>query len=95
MKLTKFGILVRKTANFFTSIRDGNISRGCIKILKILEGRGVNFWGRFWKIHRGEGIFTANPFCGGGMDIFCNYTLQQPMHPKNLKQATWLKMQMK
>ena len=40
MKLPKFGILENKTSYLFTSIRDRNISRGCAKILEILEGRG-------------------------------------------------------
>ena len=51
MKLTKFGILVNKTTSLFTSIRDSKISRGCAKILEILEGRGGH---------------TADPFRGGG-----------------------------
>ena len=56
MKLTKFGILVNKTTSLSTSIiRGSNISRGCAKILEILEGRGVNFGGWFWKIQRGGG----------------------------------------
>ena len=53
MKLTKFGILVNKTTSLFTSIiRDSKISSGCAKTLEIMEGRGVNFGGRFWKIQR-------------------------------------------
>ena len=70
MKLTKFGTLVNKTTPLLTSIRDSNISRVCAEILEIPEGRGVNFGGQFWKIQRGEGGHTENPFCGGGMDIF-------------------------
>ena len=55
MKLPKFGILVNKTTYLFTSVKS-NISRGCVKILEILEGsggvggEGVNFGGWFWKI---------------------------------------------
>ena len=49
MKLPKFGILVNKTTYLFTSVKS-NISRGCVKILEILEGsggggEGVNFGG--------------------------------------------------
>ena len=79
MKLTKFGILANKTTrtSLFTSIRDSNISRGCAKILEIPEGRG---WGKFWGLilekSIGEGGHTANPVCGGGMDIFWNHTFQ-------------------
>ena len=49
MKLTKFGILVNKSTSLFISKKDSNISRGCAKILEILEGkgRGVNFGGQF------------------------------------------------
>ena len=39
MKLPKFGILVNKTTYLFTSVKS-NISRGCVKILEILEGSG-------------------------------------------------------
>ena len=56
MKLTKFGTLVNKTTYLFTSIRDSNISRDCVKILEI---------------HRGG----ANPFRGGGTDIFWNHKI--------------------
>ena len=68
MKLTKFGTLVNKTTSLFISIRDSKISRGCVKIFEIPEGRGggVNFGGQFWKIQRGRGGHTANPFRGGG-----------------------------
>ena len=46
-------------------------------MLEIPEGRGgVNFGGQFWKIQRGRGGQTANPFRGGGgMDIFWNHTI--------------------
>ena len=76
MKLTKFGIPVNKTTSLFTSIRDSKISGGCAKILEIPEGRGVNFGGRFWKIQRGGGDHTANPFRGGrgGAWIFSKTT---------------------
>ena len=41
-------------------------------MLEILEGRGggVNFGGQFWKIQRGRGGQTANPFRGGGYGYF-------------------------
>ena len=65
MKLTKFGILVNKTTSLSTSIRDSNISRGCVKILEISEGRGgVNFGGRFWKIQSGGGVIWQIPSVG-------------------------------
>ena len=82
MRLTKFGIVVKKTTSLFTSIRDSKISRGCAKTLKIPEGRGggVNLRGNFEK-SRGEGGHMANPFhggWGGGMDIFWNHTFRKP-----------------
>jgi len=27
-----------------------------------------------WNFQRGGEVFKKNPFCGGGMDIFWNYT---------------------
>ena len=53
MKVTIFGTLVNKTTYLFSSIRDSNNSRGCAKILEILDGTGwgVNFgvdFGRFF-----------------------------------------------
>ena len=66
MKLTKFGILVNKTTSLFTSIiRDSKISSGCAKTLEIMEGRGVNFGGRFWKIQRWGWVIQQIPFVGG------------------------------
>ena len=65
MKLT-LGILVNKTTSLFTAIRDSNISRGCVKILEIPEGRGGGkFWGLILVKSRGEGGHTAYPFHGG------------------------------
>ena len=68
MRLTKFGILVKKTTSFFTSIiRDSKISRGCVKILEIPEGRGgVNFGGPILENSGGRGVHTANTVHGGG-----------------------------
>ena len=67
MKLTKFGILVNKTTSLLTSIRDRKISRACVKILEILEGRGRGkFWGANFGKSRGEGGHIANTFRGGG-----------------------------
>ena len=68
---------MNKTTYFFTLIRDSNNSRGCVKILEIPEGReGVHFGGLFWKIQMGGGGgYTANPFCGGCMDMFWNNTI--------------------
>ena len=41
---------MNKTTYFFTSIRDSNNSRGCVKILEIPEGReGGTFGGLFGK----------------------------------------------
>ena len=77
MKLTKFGILVKKTTSFFTSIRDSKISRGCVKILEIPEGMGgVNFGGPILESSEGRGVHTANPFHwgGGGVWIFSGTT---------------------
>ena len=76
MKLKKFGILANKTTSLFTSIRDSNISRGCAKILEIMEGSGGKFGGLILEKSRGKGDHTANPFRGGGMDIFWNHTFQ-------------------
>ena len=45
----------QKITSLFTSIRDSNISRVCVKILEIPEQRQVNFGGCFWKIWRGGG----------------------------------------
>ena len=61
MRLTKFGIVVKKTTSLFTSIRDSKISRGCEKTLEIPEGRGGGNFGK----SRGEGGHMANPFRGG------------------------------
>ena len=77
MKLTKFGILVNKTTSLPTSMRESNISRGCTKSLEILEGRGGKFWGPILENAEGKGGHTANPFCGGGIDVFWNHTLLQ------------------
>ena len=47
-----------------------------MKILEIAEGReGGTFGGLFWKIQTGGGGYTANPFCGGCMDMFWNNTI--------------------
>ena len=78
MKLPTFGILVNRTTYLFTSVKS-NISRGYAKILEI-PGGGVKFWGLILEIQRG-GVHTANPFCGGGMDIFCrNHTMFNTVH---------------
>ena len=74
MKLTKFGILVNKTTSLFTSVRDSNISRGWVKILEILAGRGAKFWGPILENPEGRGGHTANRSHRGGMDIFRNHT---------------------
>ena len=65
MELTKFGILVtKKNTYLFPSIRGSNISRGCTKILEILEGRVGKFWGQFWKIQRGGGLYFKSLLWG-------------------------------
>ena len=49
-----------------------------MKILEIPEGReGGTFWGSFLENPdgRGGGGYTANPFCGGCMDMFWNNTI--------------------
>ena len=75
MKLPKFGILVNKTSYLFTSIRDSNISRGCAKILEILEGRGGKSWEPILENPEGRRGHMAISFCGGGTNIFWNHTL--------------------
>ena len=36
-----------------------------------------------YNFHKGgEGVLEKNPFCGGGMDIFWNYTLQRDVTVK-------------
>ena len=71
MKLTKFGILLNKTTSLFTSIiRDSKISRGCAKILEIPEGRRGKFWGPILENPEGRGGDTANPFRGGGGEVW-------------------------
>ena len=86
MKLPKFGILVNKTTYLFTSVKS-NISRGCVKILEILEGSGGGkFWGLILENH------MANPFCGGGMDIFCrNHTMFNTVHKCQSIKLLWSK----
>ena len=77
MKITKFGILVNKTTSLFTSVRESNISRGCAKILETAEGEGGGkFCGPILENPEGKGGHTANPFGGGGMDIFWNHTMR-------------------
>ena len=88
MKLPKCGILVNKTTYLFTSVKS-NISRGCVKILEILEGSGGGggkFWGLILENH------MANPFCGGGMDIFCrNHTMFNTVHKCQSIKLLWSK----
>ena len=59
----------------FPSIGGCNISSGCAKILEIPEGSGGNLWGLILENPEGRKGHTANPFGGGGMDIFCNHTM--------------------
>ena len=75
MKLTKFGILASKTT-LFTSIRDSNISEECAKNFGNSGGEGEQILGPILEKSKGEGGYTANPFRGGGMDIFWNHTFQ-------------------
>ena len=76
MKLTKFGTLVNKTTYLFTSIRDRNISRECANILEIQRGgEGAKLWGPILENSEGRSGHIANPFCGGGMDIFWNHKI--------------------
>ena len=76
MKITKFGVLVNKTTSLFTSIRDSNISRGCMRKFWKLQrgGGGDKFCGPILENPEGRGGNTANPFGRGGMDIFWNHT---------------------
>ena len=52
-----------------------NISRGCATKTEFPEGRGGPFWESIFEKSRGEGGHRKNPFRGGGMDIFWNYTI--------------------
>ena len=89
MKLPKFGILVNKTTYLFTSVKS-NISRGCVKILEILEGSGGGGGGKFWGLILENHM--ANPFCGGGMDIFCrNHTMFNTVHKCQSIKLLWSK----
>ena len=76
MKLTKFGILVNKTTSLFTSIRDSKISRGCAKILEILEGMGGGkfWWPDFGKFRGEGGSYGKSLPLGGGEWIFSGTT---------------------
>ena len=80
MRLTKFGIVVKKTTSLFTSIRDSKISRGCEKTLEIPEGRGGDkFWGPILENPERRGVIWQIPSMGGrGMDIFWNHTFRKP-----------------
>ena len=65
MTLTKCGTLVNKTTYLFTSMRDSNNSRGCAKILEILEGRGGGkFWGPILENPEGRGVILQIPSMG-------------------------------
>ena len=40
-------------------------------------GEGGKFWGPILENAEGKGGHTANPFCGGGIDVFWNHTFLQ------------------
>ena len=75
MKRTTFGILVNKTTSLFTSIRNSNISRGVCENFGNSGGEEGLILGADFGKSKGEGGHTANPFRGGGMDIFWNHTI--------------------
>ena len=83
MKLTKFDILVNETAYLFTSIRDSNSFTGCAIILETLEGWGGWILRADFGKSRGEGVHTANPFCGDGYGYF--------LEPHNYKKSSALR----
>ena len=58
---------------FLVSTRN-DISRGCATKTEFPEGRGVRFESQFLENPEGRGGRRKNPFRGGGMDIFWNYT---------------------
>ena len=60
---------------FLVSTRNDNISRGCATKTEFPEGRGVRFESQFLENPEGRGGHRKNPFRGGGMDIFWNYTI--------------------
>ena len=64
MKITKFGVLVNKTTSLFTSVRDSNISRGCVKILETPEGGGGKFCGPILENPEGRGVIRQIPLVG-------------------------------
>ena len=65
---------MNKTTYFFTSIRDSNNSRGCVKILEIPEGRkGGTFWGSLFGKSRGEGGLYSKSLLWG----LYGYVLEQ------------------
>ena len=74
LKLTKFIYLCPSIRAIFPG------SEG--KVWKFRKGNGVNIGGQFLanfgKSRGKERGHAANPFCGGGMDIFWNHICQLP-----------------
>ena len=48
-----------------------------------------NIWPKYLKACRGVGVLEKNPFCGGGMDIFWNYTLCFRNYEKFILHTIW------
>ena len=67
----KIGILVNKTTYLFTSIRE-QYFQGVCESFENSGGQGGKFWGLILENPEGREGHTANPFHGGGMDIFWN-----------------------
>jgi len=44
---------------------------------------------KYLKACRGVGVLEKNPFCGGGMDIFWNYTLCFRNYEKFILHTIW------
>ena len=75
----------KKNILFLVSTRNDNISRGCATKTEFPEGRGVRFGSQFLENPEGRGGLRKNPFHGGGMDIFWNYTMLARRHVLLLK----------
>ena len=68
-------LALKKNTLFLVSTRNDNISRECATKTEFPEGRGVRFGSQFLENPEGRGGHRKNPFRGGGMDIFWNYTI--------------------
>ena len=68
-------LALKKNILFLVSTRNDNISRGCATKTEFPEGRGVCFGSQFLENPEERGGHRKNPFRGGVMDIFWNYTM--------------------